>query len=180
MYNFDRGLHRELSTRLWTAGQSVIEVGAGLGCYTIALQASGRLGRVIGYDGVRGVHSLTKGLVRWSDVTVPAAITAAAADWVFCMEVAEHIPSSKMDIFLTNVLDAACTGVVLSWSNECHGGIGHVNCKSAAEVVDILSARGFAIDQAQTSRVRGACDFRYLAKDLMVFRRQSGRCVTRG
>ena len=82
-YNFDRGLTKFLQT-LWR-GESVIEVGAGLGCYTAALQASGALRSVVAYDGAKNVQELTGGLVKSNDLTERHAIKEVAG-WVFCME----------------------------------------------------------------------------------------------
>ena len=172
VYNFDRGLTSFL-LRMW-GGQSVIEIGAGLGCYSAALRAAGT--SVSAYDGAQNVHQLTGGLVNSADVTAPTAIREAA-DWVFCLEVGEHIPRPKTQTFLQNVLDPACSGVVLSWSDSCNGrGVGHVNCMNTTTVEGLLAGYGFALDAPATQQAREACDWAYLRPGLMVFRRRSGQC----
>ena len=55
----------------------------------------------------------------------------------------------------------------------------HTTFLCAAGVTDLLAVCGFAIDDTQTRRLRVACGFKYVSRDLMVFRRQSGRCITR-
>ena len=63
--------------------QPVLELGAGLGCYTHAMQAAGTA--VEAYDGVPDVQHLSHGLVKHADLTVPLVHGPTA--WVLCLEV---------------------------------------------------------------------------------------------
>ena len=69
-------------------GTSVVEFGAGHGCYTSFLRAKGL--RVSAYDGIEGVAELTHGLVTTADLTLRLGLPSAG--WVLAMEVAEHVP----------------------------------------------------------------------------------------
>ena len=69
-YFLDERLARELA-RLFS-GSSVLELGAGLGCYTAALRDSeGGPAAVRGFDGAPAVRELSGGLVGEADLTTP-------------------------------------------------------------------------------------------------------------
>ena len=81
-YYIDLGLAGALASVL--QGASVVEFGAGHGCYTSFLQAQGL--RVSAYDGIEGVAELTHGLVTTADLTHRLGLPSAG--WVLAMEVA--------------------------------------------------------------------------------------------
>lgn len=73
--------------------ESVMEFGAGHGCYSDALRLRGISTRA--YEGANNIEALTQGLVRHADLTKPLQL-GASADWVLCLEVTcasrEHRP----------------------------------------------------------------------------------------
>ena len=91
VYFLDRGLASEVATQL--AGSSVIEFGAGKGCYSGALIDSENLTSVRAYDGAPGIGTLSHGLVKQADLT--ADLDLGCASYVMSFEVAEHIPKDK-------------------------------------------------------------------------------------
>eukprot|EP00966_Prymnesium_polylepis_P158771 3669804-Prymnesium_polylepis.1 len=139
-YFLDRGLAGELSKLV--AGHSVVELGAGMGCYTGALRDAGRRGAgphdMRGFDGAPGVAELSEGLVGEADLTTRLAL--GASDWVLSLEVAEHIPRRFEAQLFETLTSLARVGIVLSWSTH-RGGRGHVNCRPTRYIVDRLSAR---------------------------------------
>ena len=68
---------------------SLIEFGAGLGCYSNFLRQN-HTSSVQSYDGAPNVEKLSNGTVKVADLTQP--LHFAMADWVLCLETAEHIP----------------------------------------------------------------------------------------
>ena len=86
VYFLDRGLLDAMVDLI--DGGDVLEFGAGKGCYTAAFRRKGVSVRA--FDGSPQVASLTHGLVQSSDLTSPLRL--GRADWVVCLEVAEHIP----------------------------------------------------------------------------------------
>ena len=102
----------------------VMELGAGMGCYTQHLASRGVSIRA--YDGSPTVAQRTDGLVHTADLSRRQSL-GHRADWVFCTEVAEHIPPEFEEALLYNLHEHNRKGVVLSWSNlkPPHGN-GHV------------------------------------------------------
>ena len=103
----------------------VLELGAGMGCYTQYLASRGVPIRA--YDGSPTVAERTDGLVQAADLSRRQSL-GYRADWVFCIEVAEHIPPQFEDALLSNLDEHNRKGLVLSWSSlkPPHGN-GHVN-----------------------------------------------------
>ena len=50
----------------------------------------------------------------------------------------QHIPPQFNRPFVANLVAHARKGMVLSWSNVCDKGVGHVNCKSEDEVIGMI------------------------------------------
>ena len=178
-YFMDRGLVAALTTLF--AGQAVLELGAGKGCYAAYLRSHGLSVRA--FDGAPGIGTQTRGLVHRADLTSPLHV--ARADWVLCLETAEHIPREFEETLLRNILEHARVGVVLSWSNH-GGGNGHVNLHTNEWVVDAMAARGFDWDEPTQRTLRGAVSHIHWFRDtVMAFRRRGvggggGRGAARG
>ena len=165
VYFMDRGLVAALGVLM--AGGSVIELGAGKGCYTAALRRRGVAASA--YDGGPNIAQLTGGLVQRADLTKELGL--APADWVLCLETAEHIPHQFEGVLLRNMLGAARVGVVLSWSNN-EGGNGHVNLRTNEWVVARMASLGFAHDAAaQRDLRRSISHIHWFRETLMAFRR---------
>ena len=110
-YFMDRGLVSALAKHF--AGGSVLELGAGKGCYSAALRRTGLMTGVRAIDGAPGVAEMTGGLVHTADLT--AELQLGAADWVLCLEVAEHIPRAFEERLLANLDSHNRRGIVMSW-----------------------------------------------------------------
>ena len=108
-----------------TTSSDVMELGAGMGCYTQYLASRGVPIRA--YDGSPTVAQRTDGLVQTADLSKRQSL-GHRADWVFCIEVAEHIPPQFEQALLSNLHEHNRKGVVLSWSSlKPPNGNGHVN-----------------------------------------------------
>ena len=171
-YFLDLGLSAELA-RLF-AGASVVELGAGKGCYAAALRRAPRQRRgasriaVRAFDGAPNVAQLTGGLVQTADLTRP--LRAPPGEWVLCLETAEHIPRDHEDQLIANLHALNTVGVVLSWSNNA-GGNGHVNLRTNEWVVQRLARLGYVHDEkAERALRRAVTDIHWFRDTVMVVR----------
>lgn len=174
-YFLDRGLVTEL-TRLF-AGASVVELGAGKGCYAASLRRAPprRIGEsriaVRAFDGAPNVVPMTGGLVQRADLVAP--LRSAPGEWVLCLETAEHIPRQYEDQLLANLDSLNTVGIVLSWSNNA-GGNGHVNLRTNAWAVQRFAKMGYEHDEREERALRRAVsDIHWFRDTIMVFRRKS-------
>lgn len=147
---------------------SVLELGAGCGCYTHFWQQRGL--SVMAFDGAENIEALTKQLVRYADLSKPLPPTAGLSDWVVMMEVAEHVPQQYEGQLLENVESRASKGIVLSWAAKGQGGVGHVNEQSNAAVISKMKLRGWVHDAEASQLLRKAASIcTWFASTVMVF-----------
>lgn len=90
---------------------------------------------------------------------------------VISLEVGEHIPEHLSNSYLNNV--ASFNGaVLLSWAVPGQAGIGHINCRPNAWVINEMHNRGYKIDTQKTEALRGAvsnCHCSWFKNTLMYF-----------
>jgi len=169
-YFLDLGLAEGL-TKLF-AGGSVIEFGAGIGCYSGALHQRGV--RAVPFEGAANVEQVTHGFVRMAEMTTPHLdVGLPPADWVLCLEVAEHIPQHHEATFLANLDRHNTKGVVMSWSSM-RTGAGHVNYQNATYVTAAMTSRGYRED------VRAGKALQSAAATFSWFRTKSNRRIGEG
>jgi len=146
-------------------GQRVLDMGCGRGWYTQIWRQAG-----IVVDAIDGSP--------WVADDVPGAVVVDLAlpydppqkyDWVFCLEVGEHIPQEYECQFLDNVCNAATAGVVLSWAIPGQSGTGHVNCRDNAYVIAEMQRRGWVYNSGKATAIRSICQLPYLHDTLMIF-----------
>lgn len=166
-YKFDQAFADAILDLVSGCG-SLLELGAGLGCYTYYFRDSGRFSRVSAFEGATNVEALTGGLVSRADLTERRDF-GGAFDWVVCLEVAEHIPPQHEETFLENLVSSSPGGIVLSWGLPGQGGVGHVNLRPREYVVDAMKARGYRYDEGQSERLRGRARFDWFKQTPMVF-----------
>ncbi len=168
VYFLDRGLVRGVAALVGPSA-SIVEFGAGKGCMASALRREGVLVRA--YDGSPNASKVTRGLVHTADLT--RKLKLASADWVLCLEVAEHVPRRYENILLANLDRAARKGVILSWSNSDKGN-GHVNARDNDWVLNAMRTRGFVWDRAAQVALRGSVsDIHWYRESVMVFKRNA-------
>ena len=95
-----------------------------------------------------------------------------SADFVVCLEVAEHIPKIYEDIFLTNILEHCTQSLILSWAPPTQGGVGHVNMKERADVIKLLSVKGFHFNEDATNLLLDAAVLPWFKENLLVFEKK--------
>jgi len=125
------------------------------------------------FDGAPNVATLTGGLVQRADLSKDLSVPPA--EWVLCLETAEHIPREHEDTFLANLDRLNTAGIVLSWSNNA-GGNGHVNLRTNDWVEERLRGMGYVRQRYDEKALRkGVSDIHWFRDTLMVFQRRGLR-----
>jgi glycosyltransferase involved in cell wall biosynthesis len=129
-------------------GKKIIDIGCGPGIYVNEMANLGL--DVMGYDpdvraqGKRNIiHS------SMFEVNDPA-------DVVLCLEVAEHIDSSRNDEIIESMIRNMNDGATLIWSAAVpgQGGDGHINCQPREYWLEKFVAGGLLYDEALQSKIR--------------------------
>lgn len=134
---------------------SVNDFGAGVGHYGHALSALDSRMRWRGWDGAGNVVQWTRGFVGWFDLTLPT-LSLRRADWVMCLEVAEHIPATHEAHVLRNLHAHNCRGVLLSWAVLGQNGHNHVNNHSPRYLIAKFEKLGYRYHNAMSARFRAS------------------------
>ena len=145
------GLLRRPTTAQPHVYDSLNDFGAGVGQYGHALRAVDMHIRWRGWDGAGNVAQWSRGFVQWFDLTLPT-LSLPRADWVMCMEVAEHIPSEHEAAVVRNLHAHNCRGIILSWASLGQNGHNHVNNHDASYVMTLFGQLGYWHDAATSLR----------------------------
>ena len=140
----DTHLTKQVSILL--KGKRVGAFGDGPGLYKKYYDGTGLLKVYDAYDGAPFIETETSGQVKFLDLSIPQ-YGLPIYDWVICLEVAEHIPVKYEDIFLSNLVRHAKSGIILSWAVPGQPGHYHVNNKPLSLVVESLQKLGFERDE---------------------------------
>lgn len=157
-YEFDQKFADAILEFLPEAG-TILELGAGLGCYTHYFLKSGKFTNVVGIEVASNVNELTSGFIHQADLTEKQEFNHF--DWVICLEVPEHIPKKYEEIFVDNLVKASPNGIVLT-------GNGHGNLQAREYVVLLMKAKGYEYDDGKSRILRSQAKFSWL----MVFHKQ--------
>ncbi|KAL3822645.1 hypothetical protein ACHAXA_001798 [Cyclostephanos tholiformis] len=168
VYRFDQKFANAILNNVTTLGSSVLELGAGLGCYTYYFNNSGQLTQIIGYEGASNVFEMSGGLVKRADLTVKQDF-GQRFDWVVCLEVAEHIPEEYESIFVENIISNSPKGIVLSWALPTQPGSGHVNGKTNDYVIALMESKGYDFDIEKTTFLRRQAELGWFQRTTMVY-----------
>jgi 2-polyprenyl-3-methyl-5-hydroxy-6-metoxy-1,4-benzoquinol methylase len=160
--------------------ESVADLGCGLGEYCKVLNAYG-WPVLHGFEGTKGIHSIAL----WKsifimDLSLPLENLTGCEmfkhkyDFVLCLEVGEHIPPEREQVFIDNICFFANKDIVLSWAVPGqYSASGHVNCRSNDYVISELAKRGYILDNDMTKKLRKAAYFNWFENTIMVFREGS-------
>jgi hypothetical protein len=185
----DLGLTYELARQL--KGMSVIELGAGDGCYTGALHDLG-LKRVEGFEGQTDIEERTEGLVKFADPTTFGITTevggskVGCADYVLSLELPQNVPTVVEADFLDNLRRHSSRGLVLSWPNTARVHVTDeqgkeydidrqpvgINFMEEQDVIKKVEALGYFHDANATAQLRDASkNIPWLATSVFHFRK---------
>jgi hypothetical protein len=160
-HRFDQGL----ATALKELDGSILDLGCGSGRYVHVLSQNGR--SVRGVDGNPRTPYLAGDACTVCDLAEPAELESA--DWVLCLEVAEHVPQEHEEVFLDNIACHARRGAVLSWAIPGQPGRGHVNCCTNEHVIQQMAKRRLKFDPAHTAKLRQSSSLPVFRETLMSF-----------
>ena len=169
---YDEPLAKALCCRL--CGESVIDLGCGLGDYVAALATAGS--DAVGYDGNPSTPE-RGGRCFVGDLTKPWLGLDRAPrrrDWVLSLEVAEHIPVALESSYLSNVDALNRKGVILSWATPGQGGLGHVNEQPNDYVIKRMVELGYEQDSEASAYLREAATLEWFKGTILVFVRAGG------
>jgi len=126
---------------------SIVDFGCSIGTYLEYYLSQGCeiKGYEYCYDECKTIIENVDGLIdciEFGDVTTEIK-TTKKYDVSSSSEVAEHIPTSKSDIFVNNLCNAANKYIFLTAAGEGQGGTGHINCQKQSFWVDKFKDRGW-------------------------------------
>eukprot|EP00276_Gloeochaete_wittrockiana_P004981 CAMPEP_0184649742 /NCGR_PEP_ID=MMETSP0308-20130426/7153_1 /TAXON_ID=38269 /ORGANISM="Gloeochaete witrockiana, Strain SAG 46.84" /LENGTH=353 /DNA_ID=CAMNT_0027082695 /DNA_START=36 /DNA_END=1097 /DNA_ORIENTATION=+ len=145
---------------------TVADFGGNIGLYTEWLIDHGV--NATCYDGTQGIEELTRGFVRYVDLSEPIE-DVPVYDWVFSLEVAEHVPKRFESILINNYLTHAKKGILITWAQPGQGGRGHYNPRPREYVVDLFASHGMEYQDDVSEAIRKACKVWWFGKNVMVF-----------
>jgi hypothetical protein len=134
--------------------QSVVDLGCGMGDYAKFFIQNGIV--CDAYDGNPNTPTLTNGIGKVLDFSVPFQLETPKYDCVLSLEVGEHIPKEYEQIFIDNLCKHSSKYILLSWAIVGQGGDGHVNCQNNDYVISEMEKRGFVYDEETSSNLRSA------------------------
>ena len=132
-WRFDRKLaEATIEFCKYTGLCTMADFGAGIGKYVDYFRNPGEL-VCVGYDGIQGIHEISRGLVIQKDLGVSHR-WKRQVDLVFCIETGEHIPRDHIQSFIENIGDATSSCAIVSWGLPGQKGSGHVSCMELDEL----------------------------------------------
>lgn len=149
--------------KMWTdKSVPVIDLGCGLNYYVTVLNCAGY--QAWGYDAIYLGHlrsskmDLTKPLESYDGREyVLFGSGGSGRKNVLSLEVGEHIPSDKADVYLDNVANSAKGGdIILSWAVPGQAGVGHINCRENRWVSEEMDRRGYKMNRGNSYELRMA------------------------
>lgn len=165
-------------TRCLVAGlgpfTSALDLGAGAGCYSLALTRLGtetwavELSEHAPVFFLDDVHTLRHDLQRPLDLE-------RVFDLVLCIEVAEHLPESAADTLCDTIAHHCGRLVVFTAAPPGQGGTGHINCQPPRYWRTKMEARGLQYLPSRTKQIRRVWadtlrgKFKYLTRNLALF-----------
>lgn len=173
----DTGLANAIGRWCYVTGfENVADLGCSYGRYCLHLKNEYNL-NCVGYEGnQKAIANRVFYDVRHIDLSNGNANPHGHTyDLVVCLEVGEHIPKEKCEIFVDNVLSFTKKDLLLSWATPERkgGGIGHVNELTNKEVIEIFSKKGFQYHNDLTEIFRNSSKVRWFKTNIMYFRSKS-------
>lgn len=92
-------------------------------------------------------------------------------DLIVCLEVGEHIPPERCEIFLDNLEKFSFKHLILSWGIPNQKGKGHVNCLSNETVINHMKKRYFEYINEDSEYLRNNASLSWFKNTIMVFKK---------
>eukprot|EP00434_Breviolum_minutum_P031357 symbB.v1.2.027728.t1/scaffold2866.1/size70932/4 len=176
-YQLDKGLLQGM-LRMFSLDSVVADFGAGSGQYAKWLNDTGPvidgLVTAMAFDGSPDIHLVTKGQVALADLGQPLNLWRRF-DWSFCLEVAEHLPSTLTPTFLANLDKHTENGLIITWARPGLQGLGTANPLTQDQALELIRQHtGLThFDQELTAALRASASIPHIADTLLVMVRPS-------
>ena len=166
-----KAVYRRLLAPLTPGGRprSVIDLGSGVGQFGHALRSMHSHVDFRAFDGSGNIDALTDGFVHYADLSQPLELRPRA-DWVFSLEVAEHLPNQREGFYVRNLHAHNCFGILLSWGMLGQGGLSHINNHPPEYVIETFEQLGYVSDTFLAEKIYNASESAQFHR-LHVFRR---------
>lgn len=165
-YKFDWQLASMLTSFLTTQNATVLDLGCGNGAYVNYFREHGV--QALGCDGNPHTPEIAGRYCGVADLTIPQNMNVA--DWVMCLEVAEHIPADLEPGLIYNIHNHNRKGIILSWAIPGQGGHGHVN-ERPNEYVEQIFSEEYNLNVELTEQLRAAATLPWFRNTIFVFNR---------
>jgi hypothetical protein len=145
------------------------DLGCGDGWYCTQLKEKWKNSVIHGYEGcadmkTEGVYDdifiIDLSLKRYTDIKY---------DLVLCIEVGEHIPLEKEQVFLDNVREFCSNQLIMSWALPKQGGRGHFNERPEEYIYEEMSKRGFIVKEDLTKSLRDSATLKWLKRTVTAY-----------
>ena len=165
LHKFDPGLSTALIDFLQNQ-EEIVDFGCGNADYTKALINEGK--KVDAFDGNPHTPEMTDGLGKVLDLSTEFDLNKKY-ECVISLEVGEHIPINKEQIFIDN-LDRHCTQcIILSWALPGQGGDGHFNERDNNYIKENFNKRGYESWDEAEKFLRDSTTLWWFKNTIMVF-----------
>lgn len=169
-YQLDESLAQACVNEVFN-GKSVNDMGGGVGRYKHFFLSTGKVASVETYDGAPNIAELSKGYAKYADLARPQQLPVA--DWVFSLEVGEHIPKQYEANFLDNLHRHNREGIVMSWAVPGQDGYGHVNEQPNSYIISKVEPLGYTHDAETSKRLTDSATLPWFKRSgIMVFRKK--------
>lgn len=175
---YDKGVAEGLVWLIRTTGiRTAIDFGCGPGWYVKVFHEHGV--DMQGYDGNPNVETVS---ARFFDngfycqqVDLDIDLQAEEpVDLVMSLEVGEHIPADREQVFIDNLVRNSSRYILLSWGIPGQGGDGHVNCRPNGYIITNMARRGFHINTPVSNFLRSGAVSPWFRNTLMFFEKDPG------
>jgi len=164
-HKFDAGLSGALKVFL-KEQETIVDFGCGNADYAKELYNEGK--KVDAFDGNPHTPEMTGGFASVLDLSIEFDL-GKKYECVISLEVGEHIPKNKEQIYLNNLVSHTEQCVILSWALPNQGGKGHVNERPNEYIIEEMNKRGFKHFEEASEYLRNSSVLWWFKKTIMVF-----------
>jgi len=147
--------------------KSVTDLGCGKGDYIKEIKPF--VNSVFACDGNPHTPSLTNGIGIVADLSKPQKFSKN--DLIISLEVGEHIPKDRENIFLDNITKPAKEWLLTSWAVPGQGGDGHVNCQPNQYIINEIEKRGFKYMLFESELFRIKSSLSWFKNTILLFKK---------
>jgi len=165
LHKFDEPLCQALINFLQEQTE-IVDFGCGNADYTKRLLAEGK--NVDAFDGNPNTPEMTGGVAKILDLSQEFDL-GKKYECVISLEVGEHIPKDKEQIYLDNLDRHSSQCIILSWALPGQGGDGHVNELPNEYIISEMEKRGYSHFEEASLHFREVANLWWFKKTIMVF-----------